>query len=364
MVGGEDTCAGLEGTRRTACRRNKARHLQSQWLADLAWSPEQAIFWQIQLWQGIFPVHWRRLPDPDVLAIQIRSIRKNLNGNFSQLLTAMVFDPALQIFLNGPANHRRNPNENFGRELLELFSLGEGNYTEKDVREAARALSGYRLNAERELILEPRRHDPGMKTILGRTASFDGASLAAWLAEQPATARHISTRVWRRLVGAPPPSNRIDTIATGWRQSGLSLPWLMEAIQAAPEAVESRKLGLRMADPIEVVARSLRVLGSRHPEAVAISLRGLAAMGQMPFEPPSVKGWPVNDQWIKLRWLQERRRTLQALVANEEVWATAKLPTELPSSLTPIPPLTLQLPAKSNRENIVMLFSDPVWQLA
>ena len=276
----------------------------------------------------------------------------------------MVQDPALQISLSGPANHRGNPNENLARELLELFSLGEGHYIEADVREAARALSGYRLDADQQLVLDPRRHDFGSKTILGRSSEFDAESLALWLAEQPATARHISARIWRQLVGTQPPPQRLKALAEGWRRRQLSIPWLMGAIESAPEAIESRKRCLRLADPIEMVVRSLRLLGSRHSDALAISLRGLYAMGQLPFEPPSVKGWPVNEQGLNLRCLQARRRTLQALLANEEVWASRLLPPELPTSLTPIAPLSLSLPAPPSRENLSLLFADPVWQLA
>jgi uncharacterized protein (DUF1800 family) len=308
-------------------------------------------------------VSWQQLPDTALLEQQIATIRQHQGGSYVALLTAMVLDPALQLSLNGPANHRRNPNENLARELLELFSLGEGHYTEADVREAARALSGYRLNAERQLVLDPRRHDPGPKTILGRTAAFDGVSLAAWLAEQPATARHITTRLWLQLVGTPPPPQRLDELANGWRQKQLSIPWLIKAIQASPEAIRSRNQGLRLADPLEVVARSLRLLGSRHPDALAISMRGLRAMGQAPFNPPSVKGWPYNAQWLNLRWLQARRRSLQALLADEEVWASAQLPAELPATLTPIPPLGLALPTAPSRANLSALFADPVWQL-
>ena len=93
----------------------------------------------------------------------------------------------------------------------------------------------------------------------------------------------------------------------------------MATIQATPEARDSRGRGLRLADPLEVLARSLRLLGSRHPDALAIGARAGAAMGQAPFEPPSVKGWPVNEQWLNLRWLQARRRGLQQLLTDEEV---------------------------------------------
>ena len=354
-------------TRRAACRRRRAETLQHQWLSTLTWGNDTlsaADAARIQLWLGIFPVSWRQMPDPALLQRQIDTIHLHQEGRFPTLLAAMVLDPALQLSLNGPANHRRNPNENLARELLELFSLGEGNYTENDVREAARALTGYRLTAERELVINPRRHDPGDKLILGRTAAFDGVSLADWLAQQPATARHITRRIWLQLVGTPPPAQRLQALADSWRQQQLSIPLLLQDIKASPEAIRSRQQGLRLADPLEMVARSLRLLGSRHPDALAISLRGLRAMGQAPFEPPSVKGWPFNTQWIQLRWLQARRRCLQALLADEEIWSSAQLPAELTVKLTPIPPLGLSLPAAASRANLSALFADPVWQLA
>jgi uncharacterized protein (DUF1800 family) len=357
-------CSSLPARHRAACRRRQAEALQRQWLSRLAWGPQPEQAAEIQLWLGVFPVSWQQLPDAALLEQQIATIRQHLGGSFTGLLTAMVRDPALQLSLNGPANHRNNPNENLARELLELFSLGEGHYSERDVREAAPALTGYRLTADHQLVLDPRRHDPGPKTILGRSAAFDGESLAAWLAEQPAAARHISRRLWLRRVGLPPLPERLEALASGWRQQQLSIPWLLQAIEATPEAIASREQGLRLADPLEVVARSLRLLGSRHPDALAISLRGLRAMGQVPFEPPSVQGWPHNAQWLNLRWLQARRRTLQALLADEEVWASAQLPAELPASLTPIPPLGLALPAAPTRANLSALFADPVWQLA
>ncbi|MEB3256274.1 MAG: DUF1800 family protein [Synechococcaceae cyanobacterium] len=357
-------CSALPREERGACKRLQADDLQRRWLSQLAWGAEQCRLWQVQLWLGVFPVNWRQLADPLLLEGQIAAISRHLDGSYGELLMAMVFTPALQISLNGPANHRTNPNENLARELLELFSLGEGNYSEADVREAARALSGYRLNGQQQLVLDPRRHDAGTKTILGRSHPFDAESLAACLAEQPATARHISARIWRQQVGSPPSPQRLDSLASGWRQQQLSLPWLMQAIAAAPESIESRKRGLRLADPLEVVARSLRLLGSRHPDAIAISLRGLRQMGQAPFEPPSVKGWPLNTQWLNLRWLQARRRTLAALLADEEVWASCQLPPELATGLTPIAPLTLALPAAASRDALAALFADPVWQLA
>ena len=167
----------------------------------------------MQVWLGVFPVNWRQLPDVGLLERQMATIGRHLRGSYRELLTAMLLDPALQIPLNGPANHRRQPNENLARELLELFALGEGNYSEADVRETARALTGYRLTGEGQLTLDPRRHDAGAKTILGRTAAFDAVSLAAWLCEQPATARWIAGRLWRQRPSSSGGLNRDRRVA-------------------------------------------------------------------------------------------------------------------------------------------------------
>ncbi len=273
MATAQALCSSLPARARGPCRQRQAQALQRRWLEQLTWGPQPLQAVQIQQWLALFPVDWRQLPDPGLLERQIASIRQHLSGSYTALLSAMLLDPALQLSLNGPANQRRSPNENLARELLELFSLGADQVQEADVREAARALSGYRLDGRQQLQLDPRRHDPGPHTILGRSAAFDAPSLAAWLCEQPATARSISARLWRQRVCTSPSTARLEALAAGWRQQQLSLPWLQAAIDQAPEAVASRQQGLRLADPLEMVVRSLRLLGSRHGDALAISLR-------------------------------------------------------------------------------------------
>ena len=344
------------------CRADAAALLERVWLSRLAFGPRIEAARQVQLWSGIFPVSWRQLAHPSQLRQQLATIEARLSGSFAELLAAMVLDPALQISLNGLANRRGNPNENLARELLELFSLGEGQFREGDVKEAARALTGYRLADSGQLLLDPRLHDPGFKTVLGRREAFDGPSLVAWLCQQPATARHITRRLWRQQVGALPAPARIEAIAAAWQRQGLALPWLRQTLQQEADSPQHR--GQRLSDPILMVARSLALLGSRHPDALRIARIQLAAMGQPLLDPPSVKGWPVNEEWLNLRWLQARRRGLQALLADEEVWAGRQLGAELPASRTPIPPLTRSLPVPARRDTLGLLFADPVWQLA
>jgi uncharacterized protein (DUF1800 family) len=344
------------------CKRREARSLQARWLEQLSFGARREEDHLIQLWLGIFPVSWRQLKDVRMLEGQIQAIRASLQGSFTDLLRAMVQDAALQISLNGLANHRGNPNENLARELLELFSLGEGNYSERDVIEAARALTGYRMGPDGLLFIDPRRHDDSPKTILGQTDRFDGPTLVSWLCQQPSTAENIVRRLWPRIVGSLPPPQRLQSLSNAWITAGLSLPWLMRTLRSTPEARSGQ--GQRLEDPIGVMARSLALLGSRHPDAFSISQQGLTSMGQEPFDPPSVKGWPVNEEWLNLRWLQARKRGMQALLADEEVWAARQLPPALTQAIVPIPLLTLELPATPSRESLGLLFTDPVWQLA
>jgi len=344
------------------CRAREAQKLQRSWLQRLTFGPTPGDDQLVQVWLGIFPVSWRQLKDPALLQRQVESIRLALPGTYSQLLKAMVADPALQISLNGLRNLRGQPNENLARELLELFSLGEGNYSEKDVIEAARALTGYRLSRSNTVQLDPDRHDDGVKTILGRSARFDGPQLVEWLCQQPATAMNILRRLWPSFVGPLPDRSRLEALAIGWRQQQLSLPWLVSTLRRSPEAQAAR--GQRVDSPITLVSRSLALLGSRHPDAFAIGSQQLTSMGQPPFDPPSVKGWPTNTDWINLRWLDGRRRGLQLLLADEEVWAARQPPPVLLPTLTPIPPLTLSLPTAPSRESFGLLFSDPVWNLS
>jgi len=342
------------------CKDSEARELQVRWLERLVFgkSPEEEQL--VQLWLGLFPVSWRQLSDVRLLENQMEAIRANLQGTYTELLQAMVQDTALQISLNGLGNRRKNPNENLARELLELFSLGEGNYRERDVSEAARALSGYRRATDGGLLVDLRQHDDGLKTILGRRASFDGVSLVDWLCQQPATALNLVRRLWPRMVGALPPAGQLKALSSRWRAEGLALPWLMGELQRSAMAPANR--GQRLEDPIPMMARSLRLLGSRHPDALLIAGQHLGRMGQEPFDPPSVKGWPVNGEWINLRWQQARVRGLQALLADEEVWASRRTPGTLVVGVTAIPPLTFSLPLSASREALGLLFADPAWQ--
>lgn len=353
---------------RTLCRHQRSRSVQYRWLRSLAFRSSSGAPAVIQLWLGIFAVNWRKLPRAEYLDQQISQVRARLQGTYSELLTAMVLNPALQLYLNGPANHRDSPNENLARELLELFSLGQGNYAEADVREAARALTGYRVGTgpirSRAMVKQESLHDAGLKTVLGRRAPFDAVSLVSWLAQQPATATNILGRVWRDWIGQDPDPARVSALAAQWRQQDLSLPWLYDTLSKQPETLLCQQYGRRLLDPITLVTRTMKLLGSRDREVFVLGLKLLRRMGQAPFEPPTVEGWPSGVGWLSHRWLLARRRGLLQLLGDEEIWASRQLPDMLSPDLVPFQPQHLSLPAPPSRENLALLLADPSWQFS
>jgi uncharacterized protein (DUF1800 family) len=359
---------GVEFTpaQRKALRQKRvksAETIQEAWIERMAFGPTPIVDRFTQLWLGVFPVSWRQIPDPRMLWTQVQSIRENQGKRYQDLLRAMVLDPAVQISLDGFKSERRTPNENLARELLELFSVGEGNFSEADVQEAARALSGYRLGADGRTELQLRHHDDGQKAVLGVRGRFDAAELVNLLSAQETTALTISRRLWSHLVGPLPSEQRSRDLARDWMRTGLDLPWLYRTLLDSPEAKRSMAMGGMIRDPIDLVVASLHLLGSRHPDALRAARLHLFRMGQVPFFPPNVKGWPVNIGWLNLRTFTARRRGLQTLLGDEEVWESRRIGAVLPEALVPRPPLSFDLPSPADRSHLAALWNDPVWQL-
>jgi hypothetical protein len=334
------TCSALPPEKRLACRRQEARALQRQWLTTLAWgngtiSAEQAA--RIQLWLGIFPVNWRQLSDPSLLEQQLTTIRRHQSGSYAALLSAMVLDPALQLSLNGPANHRRNPNENLARELLELFSLGEGHYCEADVREAARALSGYRLSANRQLELDPRRHDPGPKTILGHCIHLSGSERAK-LRDSGSIIAHCPTSNLFLRSGIMP----WDTIANDGIPFGLASDvaggpelsmWRVMRCALESQIARSFTAPCRIPSPAEIFHQSTQgaaealgkgsQLGTLDPgkegDAVLLDLAAIIPSGKNP--PPPESNMSADDLLPLLIHRAGPESTLATLAAGRKVYS-------------------------------------------
>ena len=248
--------------------------------------------------------------------------RSNALGQYDVLLQSVSKDPAMMIYLNIIESSKDHPNENYPRELMELYSMGEGNYTEDDVRESARAFTGWRLSLppreqppaglnERELQeyrdqqyaaydaqfqFVARQHDTGTKTFLGRTGNFDGTDIVSIIMEQPATGRFITTRLFSDLAYRNPDEKTIDNLVEVWDASGHSLKAVVRAILVSDEFYSMRAYRSLVRSPIEFMVGAVRAL-EIETDWMTIE-RTASAMDQRLYEPPSVAGWPGGEVWL------------------------------------------------------------------
>ncbi|WDZ87773.1 DUF1800 domain-containing protein [Micromonospora cathayae] len=313
---GPDPYAGLtrSSTREQRQQANQRRRAQVRaltwwWLDRMVTSTDQAGEKLLFFWHGHWATSERKVRSATLMLRHLETLRRYGRGPLPPLVDAMVRDPALILWLDGQRNTRKAPNENLARELMELFTLGHGNgYTEDDVREGARALTGWTVDRRTGAVrFEPRRHDAGPKTILGQRADFDAASYAGLLAGRPETARHVAGRLWFRYAGpdVPPPADLAgpDTVTT------------LRRILTAPAFAQTRDTLVKQ--PVEWLVGAARQLGVRPsglPEQERRRLlAGLAALDQVPLRPPSVGGWPAGTAWLTTASLQARLRTADAL---------------------------------------------------
>ncbi len=336
--------------------------LQEHWIERLAFGPTPLHDRLTQTFAGLFAVHRAKVPYPAQLWQHLDTIRQHLCGSYIQLLVAMMADPATLRNLDGLASHRNSPNENLARELMEIYTIGAGAFKESDVVAGARALSGYRLRRG-QIELDRTAHDPGPMRVLGRMASFDGPSLATWLASQPAAARLILGRLWRVWQGDLPPAAKLNQLADKWQKRQLSLPWLVQLLLELPSQRRNLAQATMVREPIDLMVAALSLLGSRHKEALRLSVYQLRAMGQLPFEPPSIKGWPADREWLTDARLRARQRAMRSLVNHPELWESSQLPARLEANLVPRQPFSLKLPAEASKAHLLALLTDPVWQL-
>jgi uncharacterized protein (DUF1800 family) len=252
-------------------------------------------------WHGHFATSVQKVRDPRLMLGQNATLRRLGRGDFRDLARAMIIDPAMLIWLDGNDNTAKAANENLAREFLELFTLGHGNYTEDDVKSAARALTGWKLNRKtRTATLNARNHATGDKTILGRTADFDAKSFVDQVVAQPACPRFLVSRLWFRLVGADPPAGEtVDRLVGAYgpkRDIGALLGALAEEDAFTDSATTLVK------QPVEWAVGLLRATGVRpsrlEPKQQQKLITLLRGMGQLPFLPPSVGGWAAGTAWL------------------------------------------------------------------
>ena len=253
------------------------------------------------------------------IARQHNTLRRLSAGSFRDLLVAMLRDPAMLNYLDNTNNHKRAPNENFARELLELFTLGEGHYTERDIRDTARALTGYSVAPQHNMSprFKPWKHDNGLKTILGQRGYFSADDLADLILAQPRAAVFISEKFYRAFINEHTPDPEvINYLAEQFRQSGYDLKTLYKKLLQSEAfwIVDNRNAIVK--SPLDLVIGTIRSTGIVPRDWQTLPSQ-LASMGQNLFQPPNVAGWPGADHWVTPDRLLTRLNWLSGYTADD-----------------------------------------------
>ena len=297
---------------------DSADRLRAWWIFRMIMTPKPLEERLTLLWHNHFATSNYKVNSVAAMYEQNLLMRTHCLGKFSDLLRSAVKSPAMMIWLDASTNRKEHPNENLGRELLELFTLGEGNYNERDVTEAARSLTGWTVTTQK-VHVEPAYHDPGKKTILGTTHSFNGDGLLDFLVKQPATARRIAWRLCRMFFGEQIVDEpAMKALADGLLAHDLDLKWAVETILRSELFFSDANIRSRIASPVEYVIGAIRCLEmNKHPPSTFFLAAQLRHLGQDLFHPPSVFGWPEGRAWIDTRSVLARTQFAEQLVEGQ-----------------------------------------------
>jgi uncharacterized protein (DUF1800 family) len=248
-------------------------------------------------------------------AQQLNNIqRAHALGNFRDLVLEVSKSPAMLQFLNNQQNHKGHPNENFARELMELFTIGRGNYSEQDIKESARAFTGWGFDKNGEFVVRPFLHDDGQKTFLGKTGNLVGEEIINTLLEQKQTAYFICNKLYKYFVNETPDASRVNAMADVFYNANYEIKPLLEYVFTTDWFYDDKNTGNMIKSPVEFIVGLNRqfYIAYQRPEVL---LEFQRALGQILFYPPNVAGWPGGRNWIDSSSLMYRLK-IPSLVLN------------------------------------------------
>jgi hypothetical protein len=248
-------------------------------------------------WHGHFATGENKVRDYRMMLQQNEMFRSRASGAFRDLLVGILKDPAMLVYLDNGENIKSHPNENFGRELLELFTMGVGNYTERDVREAARAFTGW-TNDVLAFKFDRSQHDAGPKTFLGRTGPLDGEDIVDVILTQPVTAEFMAAKIYRFFVREEADRTVIADLARTFRDSGYRMKPLLKRIFLSRDFYSQPAVATQIKSPVHLVVSTYKKLGLREIPTIPDFGRLTGSLGQSLFEPPNVAGWAGGRTWI------------------------------------------------------------------
>jgi hypothetical protein len=277
------------------------------WLRRMAYGPTPLQEKLTLFWHGHFTTSAKDERAALLIWNQNELLRRNAAGNFRGFVQQISRDPAMLDYLNNQQNRKAHPNENYARELMELFTLGIGNYTEFDIREAARAFTGWAHDGD-EFIFRKYDHDTGEKRFFGRAGNFDGDDVIDIILAHQACARYITGRFWGHFVYENPEPALTDSLGQLLREDKWEMRPVLRQIFLSQGFYSDKAIGSQIKSPVQLVVGTIRQLGLEMPPTRAL-IGPLNQMGQVPLEPPNVKGWPGGRMWINTSTLFVRYNT-------------------------------------------------------
>jgi len=314
----------------------KGLELRGWWVEEMLVTPSPLTERMTLFWHNHFVSSQQKVRLAELMYRQNVTLRANALGNFSTLLYAMARDPAMVIYLDSAQNRKGTPNENFARELMELFTLGEGHYTEQDVKEAARAFTGWSIDrASGNFTFRPFIHDYGVKTVLGKTGNFDGDQVLEILISRPETAEFVTRKLWREFVSPDPQEREVKRIAARFREAHYDIKSVLYAILTSDAFYSTENRGVLLKSPVDLVVGTMHQFDMRPGAPVPFAFAA-AGMGQNLFSPPNVKGWPGGEAWINASTLLARKQFLDRLFRADDA-GTRMQADAMPTTIAAIP---------------------------
>lgn len=284
------------------------------WLKRMARGPHPLQEKLTLFWHGHFTTSARDERSAWLMWQQNELLRRQAAGNFKEFVRAISRDPAMLDYLNNQQNRKKHPNENYARELMELFTLGIGHYTENDVKEGARAFTGWGHDGD-DFIFRKAQHDDDEKVFLGKRGNFDGDDVIDIILAHPACAPYIGTKLFRAFAYEEVDDALSQSLGEILRQSQYELRPLLRTILASRTFYDAKAIGSQIKSPIQLVVGTVRLLGSEMPQGKLIT-GALNQMGQVPLMPPNVKGWAGGRMWINTSTLFVRYNTAVTLAGG------------------------------------------------
>jgi uncharacterized protein (DUF1800 family) len=317
---GDEEKQVLDSLRQGVLDSLDAGRLKAWWLYRILYDPDPLCEKLTLFWHGHFATSNRKVDSVPQMLAQNEALRRHALGPFADLLAAMVGDAAMLVWLDGASSKKERPNENFGREFLELFTVGVGHYTEKDIREAARAFTGWTIEQGRGVYREA-AHDPGAKTFLGQTGAWKSADIIRITLEQPACAKFLSKKLYRFLISEAeePPAELLKPLAEEMRRHSYDIAYIVGVILRSRHFYAESNRRQRIKGPVEFSAGLLRSLEVPRTDVRLLTLAlACERQGQDLFYPPNVKGWDGGRTWLDSAAVLARGNW-----CNDVIWGNA-----------------------------------------